>query len=139
MSLEVSISLLILRLGLALAFFAHSSQQLGWHGGRGFKGTIDNWKVVFGLPTPLGAIGILTEILASCALVAGILVRPAALGLVIFLAVAIWKAHWKHGYFLAQPGGKGMGIEFCLALLIIALALVVGGAGDISLERLLLV
>ena len=135
MSLEVSISLLILRLGLALAFFAHSSQQLGWHGGRGFKGTIDHWKALFGLPTPLGAIGILTEILASCALLVGFLVRPAALGLVIFMVVAIWKAHWKHGYFL--DGRQGRGIEYCLALLLMSLALLFGGAGAISLEGLL--
>lgn len=137
MSLEISLSLLVLRLGVAVAFFAHSAQQLGWHGGRGFKGTIDNWNALFQIPTPLGAIGILTEIFGSCALLVGFLVRPAALGLVIFMGVAIWKAHWKHGYFLAQPGGQGMGGEYCLALLLMSLALLFGGGGAISLEGLL--
>ncbi len=137
MSLDLSFSLLILRLGLAVAFFAHSSQQLGWHGGRGFKGTINNWKEKYQIPTPIGAIGILTEIFGSCALLVGFLVRPAALGLVIFMAVAIWKAHWKHGYFLGHPGAQGSGIEYCLALLLMSLALLFGGGGAISIEWML--
>ncbi len=137
MSLDLSFSLLVLRLGLAVAFFAHSSQQLGWHGGRGFKGTINNWKDKYQIPTPIGAIGIFIEIFGSFALLVGFFVRPAALGLVIFMAVAIWKAHWEHGYFLARPGGQGSGIEYCLALLLMSLALLVGGGGAISLEWLL--
>ncbi len=137
MSLDLSFSLLILRLGLAITFFAHSSQQLGWHGGRGFKATINNWKEKYQIPTPIGAIGILTEIFGSFALFVGFLVRPAALGLVIFMAVAIWKAHWEHGYFLAHPGGQGSGIEFCLALLLMSLALLIGGGGAISIEWML--
>ncbi len=137
MSLDLSFSLLILRLGLAVAFFAHSSQQLGWHGGRGFKGTINNWKEKYQIPTPIGAIGILSEIFGSCALFVGFLVRPAALGLVIFMAIAIWKSHWEHGFFLAHPGGQGSGFEYCLALLLMSLALLFGGGGAISLEWLL--
>jgi putative oxidoreductase len=138
MSLDLSFSLLILRLGLAVAFFAHSSQQLGWHGGRGFKGTINNWKEKYQIPTPIGAIGILSEIFGSVALLVGFFVRPAALGLVIFMAIAIWKAHWEHGYFLAHPGGgQGSGIEYCLALLLMGSALLIGGGGAISLDWLL--
>ena len=137
MSLGISFSLLVLRLGLALAFLAHSSQQLGWHGGRGFKGTIENWNELFRIPTPLGAVGILVEIFGSCALLVGFPVRPAALGLIIFMTVAIWKAHWKNGYFLMQPGGQGMGSEYCVALLTMSLALLFGGGGAISLEGLL--
>ena len=137
MSLDLSFSLLILRLGLAVAFFAHSSQQLGWHGGRGFKGTINNWKEKYQIPTPIGAIGILSEIFGSCALFVGFLVRPAALGLVIFMAIAIWKSHWEHGFFLVHPGGQGSGFEYCLALLLMSLALLFGGGGAISLEWLL--
>ncbi len=138
MSLDLSFSLLILRLGLAVTFFAHSSQQvLGWYGGRGFKSTINNWKEKYQIPTPIGALGLFTEIFGSFALLVGFLVRPAALGLVIFMAIAIWKAHWEHGYFLAHPGGQGSGIEYCLALLLMGLALLIGGGGAISLDWLL--
>ncbi len=138
MSFDLSFSLLILRLGLAVTFFAHSSQQvLGGYGGRGFKSRINNWKEKYQIPTPIGAIGIFTEFFGSFALLVGLLVRPFALGLVIFMAVAIWKAHWEHGFFLARPGGQGSGIEYCMALLLMSMALLIGGGGAISIEWLL--
>ena len=135
MSFELSFALLILRLGLAVTFFAHGSQHfLGWYGGRGFKSTINNWKEKYQIPTPIGAIGVLTEFFGSFALLVGFLVRPAALGLVIFMAVAIWKAHWEHGFFLARGEGQGSGIEYCMALLLMSMALLIGGGGAISIE-----
>ena len=138
MSLDLSFALLILRLGLAFTFFAHGSTHLlGWYGGRGFKGTINNWKEKYQIPTPIGAIGIFTEFFGSFALLVGFLVRPLALGLVIFMAVAIWKAHWEHGFFLARRPGEGSGIEYCMALLLMCMALLMGGGGAISLEWML--
>ncbi len=138
MSFDLSFSLLFLRLGLAVTFFAHGSQQfLGWYGGRGFKSTINNWKEKYQIPTPIGAIGVLTEFFGSFALLVGFLVRPAALGLVIFMAVAIWKAHWENGFFLGRGQGGGSGIEYCMALLLMCMALLVGGGGAISLDWLL--
>jgi uncharacterized membrane protein YphA (DoxX/SURF4 family) len=71
------------------------------------------------------------------AMATGFLVRPAALGLAIFMAVAIQKAHWSNGFFLAQSHGKGTGIEFCLALFLMSLALFIGGAGALSIDALL--
>ena len=138
MSFDLSFSLLFLRLGLAVTFFAHGSQQfLGWYGGRGFKSTINNWKEKYQIPTPIGAIGVLTEFFGSFALLVGFLVRPAALGLTIFMAVAIWKAHWGNGFFLGRGQGGGSGIEYSMALLLMCMALLVGGGGAISLDWLL--
>lgn len=138
MSVELSFSLLILRLGLAVTFFFHGSQHLlGWYGGRGFMATFTNWYERYQIPKPIGVIGILTESLGCVALLLGFLVRPFALGLVIFMAVAIWKAHWANGFFMARPGQQGSGIEYCMALLLMSLALVFGGGGAISLEWLL--
>ena len=138
MSFELSFSLLILRLGLAVTFFAHGSQHfLGWFGGRGFKATITNWKERYQIPIPIGVIGVLTEFFGSFALLAGFLVRPAALGLAIFMAVAMQKSHWGNGFFLGRGQGGGSGIEYCMALLLMCLALLVGGSGAISLDWLL--
>ena len=138
MNIELSFALLILRLGLAFTFFAHGSTHiLGWYGGRGFKGTINNWKEKYQIPTPIGAIGIFTEFFGSFALLVGFLVRPFALGLVIFMAVAIWKAHWEHGFFLARRPGEGSGIEYCMALLLMCMSLLIGGGGAISIEWML--
>jgi putative oxidoreductase len=127
-----------LRLGLAIAFFAHSTQQMfGWFDGRSFSAVLANWKDKYKIPRVIGTIGMLTEFLGSFALLVGFLTRPFALGLVIFMAVAIQKAHWEHGFFLAHRSGQGSGMEYCLALLLMAAALVVGGAGALSLDRLI--
>lgn len=131
-------ALIFLRLGLATVFFAHGSQQLfGWFGGNGPRHTVSNWKERYGIPTPIGAVGIFTESVGSFTMLLGFLTRPFALGLMIFMAVAIWKAHWQHGFFLAHRGGEGNGIEFCLMLFIMALALLVAGGGAFSIDLLL--
>jgi len=135
---EPSYAFLILRLGLAAIFFAHGAQQvLGWFGGNGPGHALTNWKERYGIPKAIGALGIFTEVAGSFAMLAGFLTRPFALGLAIFMAVAIWKAHWKHGFFLAHRGGEGNGIEFCLALFLMALALLVAGSGAMSVDLLL--
>lgn len=135
---EPSFALLILRLGLAAVFFAHVSQQLlGWFGGNGPKHTLTNWKQRYAIPIWLSAVGIFVEFAGSFSMLTGFLTRPFALGLAIFMAVAIWKAHWKHGFFLAHRGGEGNGIEFCLALFLMALALLVDGGGALSVDLLM--
>jgi putative oxidoreductase len=135
---EPSYALAILRLGLAAVFFAHGAQQLlGWFGGNGPQQTLTNWKERYGIPKTIGALGIFTEVAGSVAMLVGFLTRPFALGLAIFMAVAIWKAHWRHGFFLAHRGGEGNGIEFCLALFLMALALLVGGGGALSVDLLM--
>jgi hypothetical protein len=60
------------------------------------------------------------------------------LGLAIFMAVAIWNAHWEYGFFLARRPGEGSGIEYCLALFITAVALLVGGGDALSIDGLLM-
>jgi putative oxidoreductase len=133
-----SFAFVFLRLGLAIAFFAHSTQQIfGWSGGRGMKGMLDNWKDKYGIPVPIGVVGMLTEFLGSFALLVGFLTRPFALGLAIFMWVAMQKAHWEYGFFLARRPGEGSGIEYCLALFLMSMALLIGGGGAFSIDGLL--
>ena len=138
MQTDPSWSFLVLRLGLAIVFFAHGSQQLlAWFGGQGAKQTLSSWQQKYGIPQPLGAVGICTEFFGSFAMLVGFLTRPFGLGLAIFMAVAIRKAHWKNGLFLARRAGEGNGIEFCLMLFLMAVALLIGGGGTLSIDRLL--
>jgi putative oxidoreductase len=133
-----SFAFVFLRLGLAVTFFAHSTNHIfGWYGGRGYKGMVDNWQDKYGIPASIGLFGMFIEFVGCFALLIGFLTRPFALGLAIFLAVAIQKAHWEHGFFLARRPGEGSGIEYCLALFLMALALVVGGGGALSIDGLL--
>ena len=131
-------SYVFLRLGLAATFFAHSTQQIfGWSGGRGWKGMIQNWNEKYNIPVVFCALGLAIEFFGAFALFFGFLTRPFALGLAIFIFMAMAKSHWGHGFFLARRPGEASGIEYTLALLLMALALVVGGGGAFSIDRLL--
>lgn len=135
---SASFAFVFLRLGLAVAFFAHSTQQIfGWFDGRGLKSVLANWKERYGIPVAISLIGIFIEFFGSFALLVGFLTRPFALGLAVFMAVAMQKAHWQHGFFLARKPGEGSGIEYCLALFLMALALLVGGGGALSIDGVL--
>jgi len=81
----------------------------------------------------------LTELLGGLAMIVGLLVRPAALGLIIVMLVAIATVHWRNGFFMnwSLEPGKEHGIEMNFALIGMALAVLVGGAGALSLDRLI--
>jgi uncharacterized membrane protein YphA (DoxX/SURF4 family) len=55
------------------------------------------------------------------------------------MLVAIAKVHARHGFFLnfALTPGKGHGYEFNLVLIAMALSILIGGAGGLSIDRLI--
>jgi len=77
------------------------------------------------------------ECFGGLAMILGVLVRPAAVGLIIVMLVAIAKVHWSNGFFInwSLEPGKGHGFEMNLALIGMALAVLVGGAGALSIDR----
>ena len=83
-----------------------------------------------GLPSWLGYCSAFTEFFGGILLVAGLLTRCVSFAVMIDMAVAIWKIHWKNGMF-----GKG-GYEFPLTLLTIAFALILFGAGPIAMDAI---
>lgn len=125
---------LALRLPVGIIFVAHGAQKLfGWWGGYGLTGT-GQWMDSIGL-----APGVLMALLAGSAeffgglaLIAGLLVRPAAASLAVAMLVAILAAHVDKGLFVANNG-----YEFALALLAVSVALVFSGAGRGSLDRVI--
>lgn len=130
-------ALLLLRLALGVIFLMHGSQKvLGLFGGEGLQATVQNFKTHLGIPPVLGYTAAFTEFLGGIALVVGFLTRLAALGIGITMIVAAWKVHWVNGFFLNWfcETGKGHGIEYNLALLAMALALVLAGGGSYSLD-----
>ena len=133
-------SLLIIRVFLGIIFFAHGAQKVfGWFGGAGLRGTIAYFKQALGVPPPLTVLAALTECFGGLAMIVGLLVRPAAVGLIIVMLVAIKTVHWRNGLFInwSLEPGKGHGFEMNFALIGMALAVLVGGAGAFSLDRLL--
>jgi putative oxidoreductase len=133
--------LTIVRVFLGVIFFAHGAQKVfGWFGGPGLKGTIAFFQGSLGVPPALAVLVGFTECFGGLAVFCGLLTRLAALGLAVVMLVAIAKVHWPNGFFLnmSQQPGKGHGFEFNFALIGMALALLVGGGGAKSLDRLIL-
>src|SRR5499426_1231141 len=133
--------LLIVRVFLGVTFIAHGAQKVfGLFGGPGLTGTIGYFQSALGVPPALAVLAALTECFGGLAVFVGALTRLAALGLIVVMLVAVATVHGRNGFFLnmsLQPG-KGHGIEFNLALLGMALALLVGGGGAMSVDRAIL-
>jgi putative oxidoreductase len=124
--------LTVLRIVVGIIFAAHGSQKLfGLFGGYGLAGTAQ-WMESIGL-TPGYVMATLaggTEFFAGLALIIGLLVRPAALGLAFLSLVAIFSVHIANGLFMANNG-----YEFALALLAGSIAVLIEGAGKLSVDR----
>ena len=124
--------LTVLRIFVGIIFAAHGSQKLfGWFGGGGLAGTAQ-WMESIGLApgTLMAALAGGTEFFGGLALIVGLLARPAALGLSFTLLVAIFSVHIHNGLFMANNG-----YEFALALLGGTIAVLIEGAGKLSLDR----
>ncbi|WP_339495513.1 DoxX family protein [Pseudomonas sp. RA_105y_Pfl2_P56] len=124
--------LTLLRIAVGVIFAAHGSQKLfGLFGGYGLAGTAQYMESL-GL-TPGYVMATLaggTEFFAGLALIIGLLVRPAALGLTFLSLVAIFTVHISNGLFMVNNG-----YEFALALLGGSLAVLIEGAGKLSVDR----
>jgi len=124
--------LTILRIAVGVIFAAHGSQKLfGLFGGYGLAGTAQYMDSIglhpgYLMATLAGG----TEFFAGLALIIGLLVRPAALGLTFLSLVAIFTVHIGNGLFMANNG-----YEFALALLGGSLAVLIEGAGKLSVDR----
>jgi putative oxidoreductase len=126
---------LVVRLALGVIFFTHGAQKvLGWFGGRGLGGTVAMFRGM-GVPPAAAVTAALIEFLGGLAMLAGLLARPAAVGIMIVMLVAIAKVHARHGFFL--QGKTGPGYEFNVALIAMALSILIGGAGVLSVDRAL--
>jgi putative oxidoreductase len=125
------LSLLILRLTLAIVLWPHGAQKaLGLFGGGGIAATIGGLSGHLGIPAALVYLVIAAEFLGPIALVLGVLTRLAALGIAIDMAVAAILVHAKNGFFMNFGGHQaGEGVEYFILAVGIGLALAVAGSG----------
>jgi len=131
-------SRLVVRLALGIVFFAHGSQKVfGWFGGHGLKATIQMFQQYLKVPPAATVLVAFIECFGGLALIVGFLARPSALGIIGVMLVAIAKVHWKNGFFLASQPGQSNGWEYNFVLLAMALAVLLGGAGALSVDILL--
>ncbi|AUY36639.1 DoxX family protein [Pseudomonas soli] len=124
----------VVRILVGVIFMAHGAQKLfGLFGGYGLEGT-GQWMESIGL-APGYLMALLSgsaELFGGLALVVGLLARPAALALSVTLVVAIFSVHIGNGLFMSNNG-----YEFALALLAGTVAVLIEGAGRLSLDRVI--
>jgi putative oxidoreductase len=129
---QAGYGLTVLRVVAGVTFAAHGAQKLfGWFGGYGLDG-VAQWMESIGL-APGYLMALLAgsaEFFGGLALIFGLLARPAAAVLAVTMLVAIVSVHLANGFFMANNG-----YEFGLALLAISVAVLVEGAGKLSLDK----
>jgi putative oxidoreductase len=124
----------MVRVTAGLMLMPHGAQKLfGWFGGHGLEGTAA-WLASVGYePGYLMAVatgGL--EFFGGLALALGLLTRPVAAAVAVFMAVAAFDFHWANGFF--WPNG---GFEYPLFWGLVALAYAIKGGGAYSVDRLL--
>lgn len=130
---------LVLRIALGVVMFPHGAQKLlGWFGGYGFTGTMQHFTENMGIPYIFALLAILAESFGALGLIVGLGTRIAALGVGVTIGVAALMGHLQHGFFMNWFGNQaGEGFEYHLLVVGMALALVIRGGGQWSLDRLL--
>ena len=129
-----SYGILVLRVGTGLTLAAHGSQKLfAWFGGYGLEGT-GQWMDSIGI-TPGYLMALLAgsaEFFGGLALVIGLLTRPAAAVTAFTMLVALFTVHFANGFFLSNNG-----FEYALALATASIAILLSGAGKVSIDNLI--
>jgi putative oxidoreductase len=130
-------ALLFLRVALGVVVLPHGLQKVfGWFGGWGLDGTL-GWFAGIGIPAFLGILAIAADSAGALALIAGVGTRVAAFAIGVNMLVAALVVHRANGFFMNWGGTqKGEGFEFHILAAAIALAVVIGGAGRWSVDRL---
>jgi putative oxidoreductase len=126
---QIDTALAVLRVVLGITFIMHGGQKLFVYGFDGVTGAFGQ----MGIPAPgfFGPFVGFVEFFGGIAIALGLLTRLAALGVGSTMVVALLTVHLKQGFF--NPGG----VEFPLALLASAIALVLAGAGAYSVDSVI--
>lgn len=127
----------VMRIVLGVVFFAHGAgKMLGWWGGVGFEGTMGFFTHYMHIPSPFAFLAICAEFFGGLGLIVGLLTRIAAFGLFCDMTVAVLLVHIHNGFFMNWQGTKhAEGFEYHLLALALLLAVLVRGAGAVSIDR----
>ena len=120
------------RLALAAVFIAHGSQKvLGTFNGPGFN-TFTAGNTPFGFMRPTWvwlAMAAFSEFLGGILVGLGFLTRVGAFFIACVMLTAIIGVHWPNFF------ANNRGFEYPLSLLAMAIALLIAGGGQLSIDR----
>src|SRR5947208_11186156 len=133
MTVTMSIALLLLRLGVGLTLAGHGVQKLfGWFGGPGLTRLRQGFEKQGFKPVWLwAALAIVGEVGGGISFALGFLTPLGAAGIFGTMFMAMFKSHWKNGFWL-QKGGY----EYTLVLLGASITIGLIGPGGYSLDTL---
>ena len=131
-------ALFAIRVALGAVILPHGLQKVfGWFGGYGLEGTLGGFASM-GIPALFGILAIVAEFAGALALIAGFATRIAAFGIGATMVVAALLVHRANGFFMNWGGTQaGEGFEYHILAAARSLALILGGAGRWSLDRVL--
>ena len=130
---------LIVRVTLGAVIFPHGAMKLfGWFGGSGVMATIGTFSQNYHFPAFLVLLVIAAESLGALGLILGLATRLWAFGIFCDMIGAICLVHWPNGFFMNWFGKQhGEGFEYHLLVIGMALALMIGGGGRLSVDGLI--
>ncbi len=133
MTITMSVGLLLLRVvvGLTLAF--HGTQKLfGWFNGPGLSKVSQGFTKQGYKPVWLWvSLAIVGEVGGGISLALGFLTPLGAAGIFGAMFMAMFKSHWKNGFFLSKGG-----YEYTLVLMVASITLGLIGPGNYALDSL---
>ena len=134
MTIALSLGLLILRVIGGLTLAAHGAQKLfGWFEGPGPTKLSQGFEKQGFKPAWLWVcLIILGELGGGLSVAFGFLTPLGAAGMFAAMFMAIFKSHWKNGFWNSKRG-----LEFPLQLLAIGVAIGLIGPGNYSLDALI--
>ena len=126
---QQGLALALVRIITGIVFIAHGYQKLFV---RGLSGVQQSFAQM-GAPMPMVTAPLVTllEFFGGIGLVIGLLTRLIGLGLAIDMLGAVMLVHLANGFFLPS------GYEFALLLMILSLALFIGGPGRYSVDAVI--
>ena len=128
-------AMLPLRLALGVIFIAHGAQKVfgSWEG-PGLRAFI-NFPAPYPFMRPawlwMGAAAI-AELVGGILVLLGLFTRVGAFLIFCIMLTAMLGVHWKNGFFMSN-----MGIEYTVALVGMALALLIAGGGQASADKMI--
>jgi len=127
---SINLVLAIVRIFLGAMIFAHGYNKV-FRGGR-IAGTAKWFHSIGMRPGHLNAVmAAATELGVGVLLVLGLLTPLACAGLIALMVVAIVTVHRFNGFFVFN---RGQGIEYCLAVIVMALVPATFGPGRFSID-----